>query len=124
MSNRTDSQIAFYQTPDADSKTYAVECTSCTTAYLDFTPGYYDCWAPAGAAGEHFRWKYLSPAATAAANTIDAPVAAASAQTTGEATAMAPANAGAIRIYVPADKRIAILYSAAGPITLYCTKVL
>lgn len=124
MSARTDSQIAYFQTADADSKTYAVQCTSGTTAYLDFTSGYYDCWSPTGSASEHFRWKYLALAATSAAGDIDAPAAATSSQTTGEATAMAPGNASPIRIYVPADKRIAILYSAAGPVTLYCTKVL
>lgn len=120
---RDDSRQAFYQTADADSKTYAVQCASGTTAYLDFTPGYYDCWAPSGSASEHFRWTYLSLLATTAAGNIDAPTADVSAQVAGEAKAMAPGNA-LIRIYVPADKRIAILYSAAGPITLYCTKVL
>lgn len=123
MSLRQDSQSAYYNTADADSKTYAVTCTSGTTAYLDFTAGYYDCWSPTGSASEHFRWTYLALAATTAAGNIDAPTAGASAQTAGEAKAMAPGNA-TIRLYVPADKRIAILYSAAGPVTLYCVKVL
>lgn len=124
MALRRDSETAFFQTADADSKTYAVQCTSGTTAYLDFTSGYYDCWAPSGSATEHFRWTYLaSLTATAAAGDIDAPSAGTSAQTAGECKAMAPGNA-LIRIYVPTDKRVAILYSAAGPVTLYCTKVL
>lgn len=124
MALRQDSKAAYFQTADPDSKTYAIECTSGTTAYADFSPGYYDCWAPSGSATEHFRWKYLASAsATAAANTIDAPSAGTSAQTAGEAQAMAPGNA-VIRLYIIPDRRLAILYSAAGPVTLYCTKVL
>lgn len=124
MALRQDSKAAFFQTADPDSKTYAINCSSGTTAYADFSPGYYDCWAPTGSASEHFRWKYLASAtATAAAGDIDAPTAATSAQTAGEAQAMAPGNA-VLRLYVTPDRRLAILYSAAGPVTLYCTKVL
>lgn len=128
MAARSDSQIAFFQTADADSKSYAIQCASGTTAYADFTPGYYDCWAPAGAVGEHFRWKYLDmpdPASppTIAAGSIVAPAAGTSSQTAQTAHSMAPANA-MIRLYVNGAKRIAILSSVAGPITLYCTKVL
>ena len=122
MSYRTDSEQAYFQTADADSKSYAVTCASGTTAYLDFAPGYYECWAPAGDAAEHFRWRYLALAGTLAAGSFSAPTAATSGQTAIAAQAMAPGNA-LLRIYVPTDKRVAILYSAAGPVTLYCTKV-
>ncbi len=136
---RQDARQAFYQTPDQDGRIYAAQVSSGTTCYLDLDPGWYDCWAPAGAAGEHFRWCYLpaaSPAPTIAPASFPAPTAATSAQTEATPTGalgsgMAPANASPIRIFVPSAvptnpgaARVAILYSAAGPVTLYCSKVL
>ena len=125
---RSDSQFAFYQVGDKDTKSYAVQCASGTTAYLDASPGWYDCWAPGAAAGEHFRWKYLpapDPASLPTISTAElpAPTAAVSGQTP-RASGMAPATAAPLRLFVESGQRLAILYSAAGAVTLYCVKVL
>lgn len=125
---RLDSQIAHYQTADSSSVSYAIQCTSGTMAYADFPAGYYDCWAPAGAAGEHFRWRYIdmpNPASppTLSIGLLVAPTPAASSQGV-QPIAMAPATGSPIRLYVEAGKRLCILYSAAGPVTLYCVRVL
>lgn len=128
MSQRQDDQIAYFAVPDVTSKSYAVTCASGTVAYLDLSPGQYECWAPSGSGSEHFRWIYLdmpNPASppTAVTGDIAAPTAATSAQTAGPAQALAPGNA-LLRFVVVPDKRIAILYSNSSSVTLYCTKVL
>lgn len=128
MSQREDDQTAFYAVPDSGAKAYAVTCASGTVAYLDLAPGYYECWSPTGSASEHFRWKYLdmpNPASppTAVTGDIAAPTAGTSAQTAGPAQGLAPGSA-TLRFLVETDKRIAILYSSATAVTLYCTKVL
>lgn len=133
---REDAKLAFYSVSDGDGRTYAVTCSN-AVAYLDLAPGWYDCWAPSGAAGEHFRWVYLPRTAAAPTPTIaawPAPTAATNAQTEGTPAAAtgggwAPANASVIRLFVPPTSgkgaaRLAILYSAAGPVQLNCTKVL
>lgn len=129
MSQRQDDQVAFYAVPDAETaKAYAITCASGTVAYLDLSPGQYECWAPQGSATEHFRWVYLdmpdptSPP-TAVTGDIAAPTAGTSAQTAGPAQAMAPGSAQ-LRFLVVPNKRIAILYSSATAVTLYCTRVL
>ena len=94
MARRDDSYIAAFQTADEDSKSYAVQCASGTMAYLDAPSGYYDCFAPAGVSGEHFRWTYISVGATLAPSSLPAPTAATSAQTP-LVGGMAPANASA-----------------------------
>lgn len=132
---RFDAEAASRQSGDKTSKPYGVTCSSGTVAYLDLPPGYYDCWAPSGAAGEHFRFAVLSYPDGAAAPTLanaaafPAPTPAASGQAAGVPTGalgawMAPANASLIKVFIERNTRLACLYSAAGPVTLWCSKVM
>lgn len=133
MRQQRDGKVAYYNTAAEDGDLRALQCASGTMCYADLPPGYYDCWAPAGAADQHFRWTYLpvtaqTPTPTLAPNSLPAPTAAADAQATGVPAAgrgggMAPGSASPIRLQVVEGFRLAILYSAAGPVTLYCTRV-
>ncbi len=140
---RQDAEIAYFQAAQPDSVPYALQCSSGTTCYADQPPGWYDCWAPQAAAGEHFRWAWLpmpdsSQRPTLPAVNFPAPTAATHDQTDGVPTgldsgsnalkatgaAMAPATSSPLRLLIEPDQRLAILYSAAGPVTLYATRVL
>lgn len=135
MSLRFDAPQAAYQSGDKDSKPYAVQCAAATLAYMDLPPGTYDCFAPGGAAGEHFRFAVLAmpdpglPPTLANAAAFPAPVAAVNSQALGTPAGalgawMAPATAAKIQVFIERNTRIAVLYSAAGPVTLFCSKVL
>lgn len=131
---REDAKSGYFQTITIDSKPYSVQCASGTMAYLDAPAGEYDCWSPNAAAGEHFRWCYLPMPDPASPPTLSTaafpePTAAASGQTAGVPTGavgagMAPANAAPIRLHVAPGYRLVILYSATGPVKLFCNKVM
>ena len=132
MDLQLDSKIAFYQVPAQDGDTFAVQCAVGTTAYVDLPSGYYVCWSADAVAPEHFRWTYLPRPDGAAAPTIAPwviPVAATHDQVSGVPAGatgggMRPVLAGVPFVLLVRDHaRLAILYSAAGPVTLFCSKV-
>lgn len=130
---------AYYASIDERSLPFAVQCASGTLAYIDVPNGEYACFAPAAAAGEHFRWAYLRmpnpsskptlanaaafPAPTSTVNTQVAGLPTVAGTVVCDGAGMAPATATNIRISVRPDYRIVILYSAAGPVDFFMTRV-
>lgn len=123
MSLRRDDPQAYFAPINGDAASLDESLTNAAVTYLDWPAGYYQCWIDGYPAGQKVALRFLDmPDPGTPPTTNLAGLAFPTAGAGPKPIAQVPSDAD-FRLVVETNKRIAVAYSAAGPVLLHGTRV-